>query len=341
MTTVLITGGAGYIGSVLTEMLLDAGHQVRILDRLFFGLDSIAELTSRSGLAVIRDDVRSADAGAFEGVDVVMHLAAISNDPACDLNPKISQSVNVDGTIRVAQRAKEAGVPRFIFSSSCSVYGEGHDRLLNEESTKAPVSLYARTKVEAEERLAEMGDDDFCVSILRSATAYGLSYRMRFDLVINLMTLYAYKNRRVYVLGQGKQWRPVVHVRDIGRAFMTVMEAPREKVAGEAFNLGSSEQNYQVFRIAQIVRDVVPYTEVEVVPDDPDKRDYNVSFDKIGRVLDFRVEKTPYEGVVEIKQALERGKIDDGIHTRTVEYYRYLLEAERVIREVSYQGAIF
>lgn len=341
MTSVLIPGGAGYIGTVLAEMLLDAGHRVRILDRLFFGREPLAELAQREGLEIVKGDVRSPDPAVFEGIDVVMHLAAISNDPACDLDPQISRSVNVEGVLETARLAKEAGASRFIFSSSCSVYGEGHGLILDEDSPKSPVSLYARTKVEAEERLTELNDDDFSVTTLRSATAYGLSYRMRFDLVINIMTLYAYKRRRIFVLGQGKQWRPVVHVRDIAGAFMSVMSAPRGKVAGESFNVGSSEQNYQVFRIAQMVRDVVPFTEVEVVPDDPDKRDYHVNFDKIARVLDWRVQKSPYEGIVEIKQALEQGKIDDGIRTKTVEYYQYLLEAERVIRELEHQGSIF
>jgi nucleoside-diphosphate-sugar epimerase len=341
--TVLVTGGAGYIGSVVTEMLLDQGHQVRLLDRLFFGRDLVAGLEKRPGLTVVREDTRYACQAAFDGVDVVMDLAGISNDPASDLAPKITEDINLTGAVRMAQMAKAAGVPRYLYSSSCSIYGHsnGNGERLVETSPKAPVSLYARTKIGAEEALAKLNDDDFTVAFLRNATVYGLSYRMRFDLVINIMTLYAYKQRKLFVTGGGQQWRPLVHVRDVARAFLLIMDAPKELVGGEAFNVGSSDQNYQIYRIAQMVRDVVPHTELEVVPDDPDKRSYNVSFEKIERVLGFRTEKTPYEGIVEVKQALERGLVDDTIRTKTVHYYRYLLDAEALLQEVSYNGRVF
>jgi nucleoside-diphosphate-sugar epimerase len=341
MKTILITGGGGYIGSVLTEMALDAGHRVRVLDRLFFGREILADIEKRANLEILKDDVRFVPPSAFEGVDVVMDLAGISNDPACDLDPRVTEEVNLVGPVRIAKLAKQAGVPHYIFSSSCSIYGQGSSELLDEQAPKSPVSLYARTKIEAEEQIARLADGKFAVTFLRNATAYGLSYRMRFDLIINIMTLYAYRDRRIYVLGGGKQWRPLVHVRDISKAFLTVMDAERGKVAGEAFNVGSSDQNFQVYQVAQMIRDVVPHTNLEMVPDDPDKRSYNVAFDKIARVLGYRVEKTPYEGIVEIKQALERGKIEDTIRTRTVNFYRYLLDAEALLREVSYDGKVF
>jgi nucleoside-diphosphate-sugar epimerase len=341
MKTVLVTGGAGYIGSVLTEMLMEAGYHVRILDRLFFGRKLIAPLESRNGLVVIRDDVRYVNRDAFEGIDVVMDLAGISNDPASDLDPTITEQVNHCGPVRMAKLAKEAGVSHYIYSSSCSIYGAGGNDVLDEESPKAPVSLYAKTKISAEAELAKMAADEFAVTFMRNATVYGLSYRMRFDLVINIMTLYAYKNRRIFVTGGGQQWRPLVHVRDVARAFITAMEAPRDKVNGEAFNVGSNDQNYQIRAIAQMVRDVVPHTSLELVPDDPDKRSYNVNFDKITRVLGYKVEKTPYEGIVEVKQALERGKVDDDVTTKTVNYYKHLLDAERLVKELSFNGRIF
>jgi len=234
MKTVLVTGGGGYIGSVLTERLLDAGHKVRILDRFFFGRDLIGALERREGLTILRDDVRYVQGDAFDGVDVVMDLAGISNDPASDLEPRVTEEINCGGPANVAALAKAAGVPRYIFSSSCSIYGHGQADQLDEESPKAPVSLYAKTKIQAEQYLASLNDDRFAVTFLRNATVYGLSHRMRFDLVINLMTLYAYKNRRIFVLGGGRQWRPVVHVKDVARAFVAVMDAPLEKVANQA-----------------------------------------------------------------------------------------------------------
>jgi nucleoside-diphosphate-sugar epimerase len=340
---------------MVVEMLLDAGHRVRVLDRMFFGRQVLAPFEKREGLTILKEDIRYADASAFDGVDVVMDLAGISNDPAADLAPSITEEINLAGAVHIATLAKQAGVPRYIYSSSCSVYGHngangngngyhgngnGHDKLV-ETSPKAPVSLYAKTKIAAECELLKMNDESFSVVLLRNATVYGLSYRMRFDLVINIMTLFAYKNRKLFVMGGGNQWRPLVHVRDVARAFLLVMEQPREKVAGQAFNVGSNDQNFQIYQIAQMVRDVVPHTELEVVPDDPDKRSYNVSFDRIENELGFRVEKSPYEGIVEVKQALERGKVDDSIRTKTVHYYKYLLEAERLLQEVSYQGRIF
>jgi nucleoside-diphosphate-sugar epimerase len=339
--TVLVSGGGGYIGSVLTEMLLNAGHRVHVLDRFFFGQDAVATLGQSDRLKLIREDVRYAGKDVFAGVDIVMDLAGISNDPASDLAPEITEQINFGGPVRLATLAKEAGVLRYIFSSSCSIYGHGQGERLDEESAKAPVSLYARTKIQAEEQLAALNEPTFAVTFLRNATVYGLSHRMRFDLVINLMTLFAWKNRRIFVMGGGRQWRPVVHVKDVARAFMLMMDAPVDKIAGQAFNVGSNDQNYQVYRLAQMVRDVIPHTELEVVPDDPDKRTYNVSFDKIRDRLDFRVEKSPYEGIVEVKQALEQGRTEDTIKTKTVHYYQYLLVAERTLREVSYNGRIF
>ena len=341
MTTVLVTGGGGYIGSVLCELLLDAGHQVRVLDRMFFGRQALAHIEGRDAFTVFREDIRYVGPEPFEGADVVIHLAGISNDPACDLDSKITQEVNVDGTMRVAKQAREAGVSRFIFSSSCSVYGASDGALLHEDSARAPVSLYARTKIESEEDLMKMHSDDFAVTLLRNGTVYGLSPRMRFDLVINLMTLYAHRNRKIFVLGGGQQWRPLVHVHDVARAFIAVMDAPIDKVAGETFNVGETDHNFQTVRIAQMVRDVLPYTDVELVPDDPDRRTYKVAFDKMRDVLGFEITRTPHEGIVEIKQALERGTVDDGIKSRTVDYYRFLLEAEQTVREVAYEGSIF
>jgi nucleoside-diphosphate-sugar epimerase len=310
---------------------------------MFFGRQVLAPLEKREGLTVFKEDTRYACACPFEGVDVVMDLAGISNDPASDLAPQITEDINLAGAVHIAQLAKAAGVSRYVYSSSCSIYGHGNGNgeRLNEESPKSPVSLYAKTKIAAEEELAKMNDEGFSVTFLRNATVYGLSYRMRFDLVINIMTLYAYKHRKLFVTGGGQQWRPLIHVRDVARAFMQVMDAPREKVSGEAFNVGSSDQNYQIYQIAQMVRDVVPHTTLEIVPDDPDKRSYNVSFDKIERVLGYRVEKSPYEGIVEVKQALERGRVDDTIQTKTVHYYRYLLDAERLLQEISYNGKVF
>lgn len=342
MGTILLTGGGGYIGSVLAAELLGAGHDVRIVDRFFFGRDLLAPLV-REGRrpSLIKGDTRSIDPGVFDGVAVVIHLADISNDPAADLDRSVTEDINLRGALNVARTAKRAGVPRFIFSSSCSVYGSAQEPIVAETSPLCPVSLYAETKVAAERALLGLADADFCVTILRNATVYGLSYRMRFDLVVNLMTLHAFKSRKIFIMGGGKQWRPVIHIRDLTRVFQVVAAAPHDQVQMGIFNVGSDEQNYQIQTIANIVRDIVPETEIIVAPDDPDKRSYRVSFQKLKDTFGLSPTKSVKDGVVEIWDALRSGEVEDGRVTRTVDYYRYLLEAERVVNEVSLDGRIF
>lgn len=342
MKKVLVIGGAGYIGSVMTGELLKAGYTVTVLDRFFFGQQPIEQYKSNPNLKLIKDDIRYFDEKLLDGIDTVIELAGISNDPACDLNPKITTDVNQDGCIRVAKMARKMGVPRFLFSSSCSIYGSSASGKLTEDSPLDPVSLYAELKMRVEKEILPLAGKDFCVTVLRNGTVYGLSQRMRFDLVINVMTMNAWKNGRIYVLGGGKQWRPMVHVKDVARAFLTVMEADKSKVNGQIFNVGSNEQNYQVIQMAHIVKDVMPYLQIDTVPEDPDKRDYNVCFDKISHVLGYQAERTVHEGVVEIKQALENGLVDpDDIRTVTLKYYQYLLEAEKALKEITYKGIVF
>ena len=342
MKKILLTGGAGYIGTTLTELLLDQGYEVRVFDRFFFGKNLLGDLLNRDRLELVRGDVRDIKPEVFNNVDAVVELSGLSNDPSCDLDPALTRAVNLDGVLNVAREAKKAGVSRFVFSSSCSVYGSGGDqRALTEESPTRPVSLYAEMKVEGEKALYEMANDDFCVSFLRHATVYGLSRRMRFDLLINIMALCAFTNRKLYVLGGGKQWRPLVHVRDVARAFLHTLRADTSVIQREAFNVGSNDQNYQVVQVARMVRDVFPNTEVDIVPDDPDKRSYNCNFDKISRVLDYKASVSAYEGIVEVKQALERGQTEDALNTRTVRYYKYLLEAEKVLADIMLDGRVF
>lgn len=323
MTTILVAGGAGYLGAVLCETLLDAGYRVTILDALFFGPRPLARLRRRPGVRLVCADIRDAPPRLLEGVDVVVHLAAVSNDPACDLNPQFSRDINVEGTIRLAKLSKMAGVGRFVFSSSCSVYGRGSDTL-DEGSPVSPISLYGRTKAEAEDAVLRLSDRSFAVTVLRNATMYGVAPRMRFDLVVNHMTLCAHTAGKVSVCG-GQQWRPLVHVRDAARATVSTIEAPRQDIAGEVFNLGSNDQNFEVRDLARTVQGLVPGTEIDVSYMDPDQRSYRVSFDRLHRTLGFDPKRRPADGIREVKAALEQGVVDTGIRTRTVEYYRHLL----------------
>lgn len=341
MKTILITGGGGYLGCGLTRHLLEQGYAVRVVDRFFFGREILERLPDSERLELVRQDTREIREKDVGEVDAVVDMAGISNDPSCDLDPAITADVNLGGCVRTARLAQEIGVPKYLYASSCSVYGSGGDALVDEGSRLEPVSLYARTKIEAEEFLLAQNDEDFCVTVMRNATAYGLSPRMRFDLAINLMTLHAVRNRRIFVLGGGRQWRPIVHLRDIARAFQIAIEAPEFMVGGEIFNVGSNEQNYQARQIAQMVREVLPHTEISLVPDDPDKRSYRVDFTKIATTLGFQPEVTPVAAIEEIAEALERGDVDDTVSTRTVDYYRYLLDAQRLLEEVSIDGRVF
>ncbi len=341
MKNILITGGAGYIGSVLVGELLKLGHKVKIIDRLFFGVETINNYIDNPDFTLIKDDIRYTDIDVFKNVDVVFDLAGISNDPSCDLNPKITKFINFRGCEKTALLAKKAGVSRYVYSSSCSVYGAGKGLFLNEESPKSPISLYAQLKLKSEKNLLKLQDKKFCVTIHRNATVYGLSSRMRFDLVINLMALHAVKKKKIYILGGGKQWRPNLHILDVAKGFILSMQAEKDLVCGEIFNIGSNAQNYQIGELALLVQEIMPDIIVETVADDPDKRDYKVDFIKAEKILKFKPEKTIKDGIVEIKNALERDIVRDDIKTITVKYYKYLLEADSILKKIKYRGRIF
>ncbi len=342
---VFIAGGAGYIGSVLVPTLLERGHRVTVLDRLYFG-DTLARAEARFGekLRVVRGDVRAFDRSLLTSVDAVVDLSGISNDPSCELDPDLTRSVNVDGAKRMASAAFEQGVRRYVFSSSCSVYGHGEGLGLSEASPRRPVSLYARAKAEVEDFLLEMGRSSrgkLEVCALRLATVFGLSPRMRFDLAINVMTKNAYVGRRITVDGGGRQWRPFVHVRDVARAFELALTADASKVSGEVFNVGSDRNNVQILNLAYRVRDLVPDTEVVHAPTDPDLRDYNVAFEKIHAALSFAAEKTLDDGIREVLGALREGAVDpDDRRAYTLRQYLFLRDAERAHRDLAIDGRL-
>jgi nucleoside-diphosphate-sugar epimerase len=338
---ILISGAGGYIGSKMVEIFLAAGHEVVAMDRYFFG-DNLADLQANNNISIIRDDIRLFDKSVLTGVDVVIDLASISNDPASELLPAITNSINYEGAVRIARIAKEMGVKKFIFSSSCSVYGAG-ENILNEQSSVAPISTYAKCKLLAEADMLALSDANFSVTILRNGTVYGLSKRrMRFDLIVNLMTSYAWKNRKIYIMGGGKQWRPLVHVDDVIKAFRMVAEEEKgDKINGQIFNVGSNEQNYQVFQVAHMFPDYFDSLVIEETPDDPDPRNYHVSFDKIQLILGYKTDKTVHDGIKEIKDALDKTEITDNMYGRTVDFYRYLIEADKILARVKLNGVLF
>ena len=307
---VLLIGGAGYIGSVLTRRLLESGYQVRVLDLLLFGRASIDELCSHPRFELFRGDFRHVDAviHAVRGMDAVIHLGAIVGDPACAADEKTTLETNYAATALVADVCKGYGVSRFIFASTCSVYGTS-DEVVDEKSDLHPVSLYAATKIDSEQILLTCRGEQFHPTILRLGTAFGWSHRPRFDLVVNLLTGKAFFENKIVIYNQ-EQWRPFVHTRDIARAFHSVLEAPLEAVSGEIFNVGSETLNHRLGDVGAAIRQLMPHVEV-VRESNADSRNYRVSFEKIRSRLGFECETSLASGIREIHQQLEAGQVSD------------------------------
>lgn len=341
MKKILVTGAGGYLGIALCETLLKKGYQVIALDRYFFGMDKMAIFDGQANIQIVREDIRYCSVELFKGVDVVMDLAGLSNDASAEIDPQLTVAINYKGSERFAREAKKHGVKRYIYSSSASVYGAGAKNSLTETDELAPQTEYAKSKVAIEKVLHELKDENFSPVILRNATMFGYAPRMRFDLAINIMTLRAWKDRVIYIMGGGEQWRPFVHVLDAVQAFVLSLEAPKEKIHGEIFNVGSTELNYQIKQLAKFVLDVIPNVQIHTIPDDPDKRTYNLNFDKIQNVLGFQVTHRVHEGIVEIKQALEKGILNPDDQTcYTLQWYKSLITWSKRIKELSYNDQI-
>jgi nucleoside-diphosphate-sugar epimerase len=312
--TTLITGGSGYIGSLLARELLDAGRDVRVLDSLLHGQEDIAAEQEQAGVEVIRADIRDADARrrALAGAQAVVHLAAIVGDPACARDPQASEEVNVQATRDLVADASQAGVERLVFASTCSNYGRMTDPTvpITEDGELSPVSLYAEQKVGMEKLILGGGANGVKPTCLRFATVYGVGRRMRFDLTVNEFTRELWANRELEVFGE-QFWRPYIHVRDAGRAVRTVLEAPAEQVSGQVFNAGRSGENYRKLDLVEEIRKQTDRGSVSYVHRDEDPRDYKVSFDRIRSELGFETLMTVPDGIAEIIVALEAEAFGD------------------------------
>lgn len=303
---VLVTGHDGYIGTVLTPLLAEAGHDVVGLDTGLYSAGSMGPVPSVPSISA---DIRDVEPSLLEGFDAVVHLAALSNDPLGNLDPDLTYDINHRASVRVAESARMAGVERFVFASSCSLYGAAAGgEPLDESAPFNPVTPYGESKILVEQDVTSLATDDFSPTYLRNATAYGYSPRLRVDLMVNNLVGHAYTTGKVFIMSDGTPWRPLVHVEDIGRAVRAALAAPRESVHDEAFNVGRNDENYQVRDVADIVAEVVPDSEIAYAEDaSGDARDYRVDFTKAAQTLpDFQPQWTVRKGVEELFDAYQR-----------------------------------
>lgn len=311
---VLVTGGAGYIGSTLAPMLLAAGHRVRVLDSLVHGGRSLLGVWAHPGFEFRLNDVRNRTAirNAVSEMDAVVHLAAIVGDPACARQPELAREVNLNASLELLEECNRQGVSRFIFASTCSNYGRmsGAETYVDETTELNPISLYAETKVAVERAVLSSNGTGTCKTILRFATVFGVSPRMRFDLTVNEFTLDLLTKKRLTVYGE-QFWRPYIHVRDAARAIELVLASPAAKIRNEVFNAGSTEENYQKQQLVELIRAYEPDARVEFIHRDEDPRDYRVSFAKISTQLGFDATLRVPDGIDEVARLIEQGLLVD------------------------------
>jgi len=310
---VLITGGAGYIGSILCRKLLEKGYYVRVLDALFYGTQSIEEFLSHPRFELIVGNILHLEMleRAVFGVDYVIHLAAVVGDSASNLDYTTTININYFASKVLAEIAKSYKVKKFIFASSCSVYGKNTgENLLSEEDAVNPISLYAETRLRSEREILSLKDENFSPVVLRLATVYGISPRMRFDLVVNSLVAQAVIEKEITIWG-ADQWRPFIHVEDAAEAFISVMEAPVEKVSGEIFNVGNSKENFTIGEIGEMIKNIIGGVKLQYCKKTTDLRSYKVSCEKITICTGFQTKHTLRDGIKELKRALESGKYRD------------------------------
>jgi len=312
---IFITGGAGYIGSVLTRLLLSKNNNVRVLDNLLFDGEALTGVWSEPGFEFIRADIRDLEIvrKSLKNIDAVVHLAAIVGDPACSKNSDLASDVNLHGSLNLLEECKKQNISRFVFASTCSNYGkmDNSDSYVDENSELKPVSHYARTKVKVEKTIMNSEiTKNVCATSLRFATVFGVSPRMRFDLVVNEFPKEMLIRKHLIVFGE-QFWRPYIHVRDVGCAIMEVLNAPKEMVRNKAFNVGSSEQNFKKIQIVSMIQEHIPDARIEYVKKDEDPRDYRVNFSRFHNLFNFDTKINVKQGITEVIDLINQGIISD------------------------------
>ncbi len=335
---ILVTGGAGYVGSVVIPELVKEGHQIKCLDRFFFGSEYLSRKEFENKVELIRDDIRWFDPKILDDIDIVMDLAALSNDPVGDLDPSKTFDINHLGRNRVARLSKNAGIKRYILASSASIYGQ-QDNVADENSIPHPLTAYSKANRMAEIDNLPLNDDNFTVTALRFSSIYGLSPRMRFDLAVNSMALELYKTGKILVRGKSNT-RPFLHIKDAAHAYSLVIKAQKEKIGGQIFNVGSDKQNYKMEDLAKEVGDSIGKKYEIELKDTQDHRSYKASFKKIRERLGFETKFTVKDGSIEIYKALESGELIDSKKTITVEWYKHLQSIHALSKEISLRGIV-
>jgi nucleoside-diphosphate-sugar epimerase len=329
---IFVTGSSGYVGSVLTNMLIEQKYNVTGCDVGYYPQNLTLEKHTKENS--LQKDIRNITREDLLGYDAVLHLAALSNDPLGEINSSLTNEINYKATIRLAKLSKEAGVEKFIFSSSCSSYGSNDD-IVNENSKLAPITAYAISKVNSERELIKLKDDKFFPVNLRSATAYGISSNLRLDLVVNNLTCSAFTTGAVKLLSDGTAWRPLVHVEDMSNAFIQVLKSSGKEVSGESFNVGANEDNYKVYQIAELVESIVPNSKIGYSKNsNKDLRSYQVNFDKIKNEIGYKTKWNLENGIKHIYEIFKNKKITENDFTDKkfyrVKYIKWLIEQKKI-----------